>query len=427
MALTGSPTFVFKEILSYQKLNNWADTISTKFDSNIQAADISWPLVAQGNLDMNGNSIVGVSSLFNIYVVVTGFTFAQAVAAVNTDGGGVIYIPTGTTVTVEDVDITTGDVMIVGGGPDSILQVGGSVTDYGISFSSSSHNILIADLQIDGNSQTAHGIQFAPSQNIQIRNVLGVSFGSAHGVFSFQGSGDSTCERVKISSGDFSGNYISLDFDGIDMLQVVGCNFDGGKGDDIYYNDSTASRPFRDVAIVGCSFVNADASCIELVSGAAAGATRTNITISGCTIRGDSSGGASIIATTLRNLTISGNAIYLPGAAAIDVNDCDYFAITGNTVFGGGATGAHGIDLDSNSTYGTITGNHVSFMTGGVAIGISCQGEDCVVAGNVCNDNVFGISTNMTRGAVVGNSGYNNSSANFAIIAGEQGHNQGDT
>jgi len=427
MALTGSPTFLNKEILTFQKLNNWADTISTKFDSNIQAADISWPLVAQGNLDMNGNSIVGVSSLFNIYVVVTGFTFAQAVAAVNTDGGGVIYIPTGTTVTLEDVDITTGDVMIVGGGPDSILQIGGAVTDYGLSFASSSHNILIADLTIDGNSQTAHGIQFAPSQNIQVRNVLGKSFGSGHGVLSFQGSGDTVCERVKISSCDFSANYISLDFDGIDMLQIVGCNFDGGKGDDIYYSDATASRPFRDVSIVGCAFVNADANCIELINGAAAGVTRTNLTISGCNFRGDSSGAATIELTKFRNFTITGSAFYLPGAEAILLTDCDYGSIVGNTITGPGQSGDHGINVDSDCTYMTVQGNNVSAMTGGTAAGIYSAGDYCAVSGNICSGNVYGIVVASTLTVSVGNGGQGNSTAQFSLIAGsEAAHNHGD-
>lgn len=427
MALSGSPTFAYKEILTYNKLNDWAGTVETKFDGNIQAADISWPLVAQGNLDMNGNSIVGVSSLFNIYVVVDGFTFAQAVAAVNTDGGGVIYIPSGTTVTVEDVDITTGDVMIRGGGPDSIIKLGASVTDYGISFASSSDNILIADLTIDGNSQGAHGFQIAPSSNIQVRNVWGKSLAASHGIFSFQGSGDTVCSNVIVSSCRFSGNYISLDLDGMDKMLVTGCLFTEGKGIDVFYSDATAARPCRDISFSGCTFWNTDADCIGLTNGAAAGATRTNISISGCNFRGDSSGGEAIVLSLFRSISLSGNNIYLPGANGIELIDCDGGALVGNTITGPGGTDKAGISIDTDCTHISLVGNTVSAMTAGTAsTGIKILGDDCALVGNVCLSSDIGIAINGTRVSMAANICDGNT-AEYAITSAlERAHNIGD-
>ncbi|KPK44897.1 MAG: hypothetical protein AMJ65_01620 [Phycisphaerae bacterium SG8_4] len=427
MALTGSPTFSNKEILTYQKLNNWSDALSTKFSGNVVSADISWPLVAQGNLDMNGNSIVGVSSLFSIYIVTTSFTFTQAVSAINTAGGGIIYIPTGTTITIADHDFTTGNVMIYGGGPDSVLQVS-SATDYGISFASSSDNIMIADLTLDVDSETAHGIQFAPSDNIIIRNITAKGAGASHAALYFNGSGDSTCTNVKVIGCEFPAGAKAILLDGIQYLQIIGCNFDTHTESTIYYSDATAARPFADATISHCTFLNNASNAIYLSNGAASGATRTNITIMGNTVRSDSDSGDALYFDSFQNIKLIGNSVYLPGGYGITVLDCDYFAVVGNTVEGPCAGNNGGIFVGTNCNYGTVSGNTVANVTNASSIGMTVWGNDIAVTGNTVYGGVTGYSINQTRGCLVGNVGYNNSSSNYTISnVGERGHNMGDT
>ena len=123
MPITNLPTFTDEELLAAAKLNLMRNAINSKF-SAITGADLTWPLVAEGNIDFDSQfSIVGLRTFWNIINASEYATFQAAIDAAEAAGGGCVVIPPATTVVADGVSIDASSIAIVGCGPSSVLQL----------------------------------------------------------------------------------------------------------------------------------------------------------------------------------------------------------------------------------------------------------------------------------------------------------------
>ena len=67
MTIPTLPTWVDQEVQSAGKLNLLSAALEAKFAGSIGGADLAWPLVAQGAIDMNGYELLGLKKFWNVF------------------------------------------------------------------------------------------------------------------------------------------------------------------------------------------------------------------------------------------------------------------------------------------------------------------------------------------------------------------------
>jgi hypothetical protein len=393
-------TATAKEILTASKWN----TLITDINAILAAlggGNIAWPMTAEGNLDMDGNTIVGLQQFWNIinaaeYATGTDYNstaFQAAITAAEGVGGTCVLVPPDTTFVIKDIEVdATSDkpIMILGCGMSSILQMDSSPTTDMIEFLAGSTDVTIANLQIDGASQGSG------KKGIVAKNVTGF-------------------RMFNVWMHDFTGAFITLTNSGADgnpcsnvflnrLLLQDGTSADHIFADDITYANisnitsrdctqtainltaASANAKLSDIRISDCIIDNPTLHGISIVgSSDPADADHTRIQVSDCqvTSAADVSYEIGKSSTLLKYADIANCVAYAPGADAFVIG-VDDGSVSGCALYSQSA--GDGVVLTTSDTVRVDGCNIPSATTYGIDCGTSAN---CVLT----NNNVTGAGT----------------------------------
>lgn len=392
MAISNIPTFTDGEILTASKLNQLGTAVSTKFSGAVTGADMVWPLVAQGNINMSSQyTLSNLRTLWNVVNVAEYDTVADAIAALPT-GGGCLFIPPGT-VTTDGQTLDTSNTLVLGTGRGSILKITASASSgYLMRTSTGLSNIEFADLTIDGNTNTGSG-----QDGLQIRDCVGVrisgvyfnDFSGESLVLTHSGSQGNPCEEVLIYGCHFeAGSGDQLLMDDVDGVQIVGCRFENPTTKCINGTPSNSSSLMRSILVQGCKFSDA-ANSIYIV------------------------GGSGTASDLWRLVRIIGNEILTDSGTAITCGTASAIVKHG-IVQGNVAVGITGDGVKALLSTGLIEGNYMPSM-GGDGCDFSSS-ADAVVKNNIFSDNgAYGVDAQSTTNCRVLHNDCHNSTTEAII------------
>lgn len=316
MPLLNIPLFADDEKPNADKFNALRDAIVQAFSGNIGSADLSWPMVASGTLDMNNNQIINVAALSGETHVNESKSLVEAVSDVNTAGGGTIVIDPGFTAetTAAGVIITANNVHIRGGGSSSQITISDG-TAIGIKVSGG--NCSIADLRINlptSPSTVTTAVQFDGGAAVTNGSVRGVTF-SGGTIVGLKIGGTNSANSIRVSDCYFSAVGTGILLENAFSCTITGTAFRGTTTAQIALGSATSSA-CKHISIVGNVFHMTTAAagpCI--MSGLSAlDASHTDVTISGCAIYNTIA--SPLALDFIANCAVSGN--YILGSWAMD-------------------------------------------------------------------------------------------------------------
>lgn len=391
------PTFYEKEKLTYQKLNAAMASINAKFAAGVGAAELSWPLTAEGNLDMSVYAITGGRAIWGYVNAAEYDTLDDAISAAGS--GGVVLVPPETTVVANGASVTGTGVTVIGSGPSSVLQLTGSASSgYLLRFNSAARGLL-ANLTIDGNSSTGsaqNGVNIVDTSRMFIANVA------------FR---------------NFSGNALEIS-GATTHVTIGGCTFDGS-------NRQMYVTQCQELTITGCTFNGSTTAAIGIAC--ASGTAFTAVAMGDCVITSSGAEGFrftgfnSIGNTSPGRLWLSNVAIMSAGGTAKDgivagtssaileeanISNCTVRTATAGGILvnanHGNVTGCQidnpttfGIDL-ATSRYMILNGNYVYSATIGVD---ASAGQTCMVINNILRDCTVVVARGGTNHVINNNLG----------------------
>lgn len=337
------PTFSHKEKLTYQKLNAAMDAIQARFTAGIGAADLSWPLTAEGNLDMSSYNIVNGRQIWGYVNAASYTTFALAVAAAG--AGGVVLVPPDTTITSDGgVDFSNLGA-IIGSGPSSVLKLSSGTSATELIKATAGTYVMLSNLTLDGTSVASkigvdlQGVTSFVGHNLWFKNFGGAAFKAS-----------ASCDGVFLTN----------------------CWFSGGAGDHIYVTHSGA---------LGLTNVHSSAAA-------------------GIGIRMEAAGASSYIYALLNNVRVTGGsstAIKMLGTAAPgSANPVEFY---GNNIKVSANSGGVDAVILGTASAGV---HHVSWsdgrVVGAAAGGVLVNASEGSVTGVVVNDPAtYGIDLDVSQ------------------------------
>lgn len=430
MPITGLPTFT-SGILTAAQLNAIVTALEDKFASKIGTGDLTWPLVAGGNINMGQYSVTNLGSLWGIYDLsarAAGDSIQDVLDAAAAAGGGYVILPGGYSETLPDGGITVGNnVFLVGHGKASQLTMSSSATDTAITVSGNYAGVMELDLvAVAGVDQTLLDVSG------DYCRASGLTITDAHGTQPLTRiSGNAKSVKWffnKYANVDTGGQDSTpqLRIDGCDGAQLFGCEFRDYADAAIDFSPNTGSA-VNNVQVSHCQFhrnsVNTDAlSARGAITWTNADAVScTGLAIVGCTMDGTAAEarGISISGGGLTNLLIDDNEIIvgstLPAVQiwnnvsqfcvsnnrigqrtnqnALVINcstgtestptfgTCQYFTVADNNIAIGGTDQVTAVLVGipaSGGLYGTFVGNNIS----GVGQADHIQVMNCGASGN---------------------------------------------
>ena len=420
MPISNLPEFNPREILVAGKLNLLVQAISAKF-SAVTGADLTWPLITQGDIDFNSqDSIISLRTFWNIINAAEYDTLQLAIDAAESGGGGCVFIPPGPPIpstTADGVDIEASDILIMGAGKDSILTLtSGSSSGYLLRTGAGSlSNIGIMNLTLDGQSTgsgqkgiIARRVNQFIIQDVDIKNFTGDFIQITNDGTPGNSSVDGRIINVRCTGGS-ADHIISDDIDGLTIDNLIsrsassdGIAFEpggaggilrdisisnsrfndpGGKGISILSASGTASDNWSRILVSDCIVYNSSGDSYELGEASkilkwlnvrdcmaiAAGADAFVVNsdggaITGC--HGPSATGTGIDMVASEDFVVAGNFVSNAGANGIDASDTVTCTVRGNDVEGAFTEG-----IRRDSATGLISGEN--FGDHGTAIGTS--------------------------------------------------------
>ena len=359
MAITTLPTFEDDEILTAGKLNELRDAIEDKFTGAITGADLAWPLVAQGNLDMSSFSLLGVRNFRSIYDSSQYASLQAAINVAEAAGGGVVLIPAGTEYEVQGITIESDDVILMGHGDSSVIKLPAGATSSLISVAAQVSGIRFIGLKFDGNSGTGtdqHGITLQRTVDTQIIDCTFDDF-SGHSVYvTNAGTAGQPSTNVKILRSRFSaGESAHVLVDDGDDVEIRSCKSDTAGAGGFHAIPASASAYTRGITIDSCYVASPTGVGIAVQgSGASAVAVQTKCHVVSCAVDSASDDGIQmgIASALISKSSVRGCGVAGAGAEGIEMLAEDS-VLSENIVTG--CTGT-GIDL-LTSTRLAVSGN----------------------------------------------------------------------
>lgn len=250
MAFVNLPEFVARQILTAALLNQIVSALS---GFSTQTGDISWPLLAGGNIDFV--KLYGIDGLQTFWNIVNASEYASldaALDAVEATTGGCLFIPPHTTVKGSTgVTVDASNVWVVGCGPTSIVEL---ETGAGPLFNTAANlsNIGFMNLQLLESSSTssADGIVFRRTTSPALINVLFTNFDGDSVYYTNDGTPGNPCADAYINGTTFSGggangNHLKADdLDGLFMTQTLSKSAGGTA---FFMEPASASSIIRDI------------------------------------------------------------------------------------------------------------------------------------------------------------------------------------
>ena len=389
------PTFYEKERLTYQKLNAAMSSINTKFQAGVGSAELTWPMTADGNLDMSIYNITGGRQIWGYVNAAEYDTLDDAIAAAGS--GGVVLVPPETTVVANGAVMTGTGATVIGSGPSSVLKLTADASSgYLLKFDGCS-NCLLANLTIDGNGKTGtdqDGVQFA---SCSVAHVYNVYFQASSGAcLSFSGNN----RHVSVMGCFFHDSRNHIAITQAREIVVTGCTFNTctGPSVDIACASGSANTALvlGDCAMVesGGEFVRFEGynsigsvspgrlwlSNVQMYNGTGAtanvlagtsAAVLEEVHIANCSLRSSNAGALLVNAN---GGVINGNEIIDPVTYGIDVDTSRYLVVSGNYIY----AATIGLDMSAGQSC-SVNGNILRSCTTPVAFG----GTNHVISNNV--------------------------------------------
>ena len=394
MPITNLPTFVHKQLLTAAQLNQIVTALQTKFAGNISGSDLVWPLVTDGDIDFGGtNTLLNLPTLWDVVNADEYDTFTDAVAALPTAGGS-IYIPSGSSVVTDGINVTGKNICIFGDGDSSILDLTSSASSgYLIKHSGGGqYRFQMYNLMVDGNTtgSAQDGIRLAQVFSAKFHNVTFKNFTGRAIWITNSGAAGNYSDNVQVSNCLFEGGTLAqVEANDVIMLQIMGCQFSGGSAEHVKINPSTSSHWAKQIKIVD-NCMKSGTTAVDIIgNGVALNNMYGFIDVSGNIIESPSAAGISLGSTShmLTKVRCVGNIIDAPGTIGISAN-VNYGQIKDNTVY---TAGSYGIDL-GRSKYASTTGN-LCRTSGTYGCNLStCTG--CIITGNDFSLSSSGIFNN---------------------------------
>lgn len=384
------PRFTEREKLLYQKLNALSEAVEAKFLAGVSTADLAWPLVAAGNLDMSIYNIIGGRQIWG-YVNAAEYDTLEDAAFAAGSGGVVLVPPETTIVSTGAVTLEGSGAAIIGAGPSSVIQLAGGSSAVDLLNCGSGSGVLFANLVLDGNAETGTG------------SPIGLNLTNVSNVF-----------LHALMFRDFKGSLLKIS-SGCSNVMMTDCSFDGGAVEQVYITDCTR------LAIANMQCVDAGTFALRMESAGAAlieanisnfhshNAGTGGIKMLGANIPGGVSG-ASFRGSNIRVTGAgSGNAIELgsPTLALKDVSliggEASSAGAKGLSVAAGrGSVGdftvfkatTTGIDLET-SQYVTV---HDCTVDGDTTTALGVDGSDCSAMCTMHSTNIRGVTDAIADG-----------------------------
>ena len=220
MSLDNVHEWVDQEVIIADDLNSIAVGIAEELNAgSIPASKLVWPLVAQGNIDMNGYDLRNFGSLLGVIHVNDEKTLAQAITEAG-DGDTIVIDPGATAVaTASNITITGRNGLSILGYGVSEVSIGNAVTTAGITIDNTCNNITISGIKFTGGTVAKPAIYLSGSSN---SNVLNNYFTTYEGVK--LGNGSTTVLGASVDYNVFS----SCD-KGIYGYALKGCSLKGNR------------------------------------------------------------------------------------------------------------------------------------------------------------------------------------------------------
>jgi hypothetical protein len=388
------PVFEEQEFLTAEKLNAFVQSLEDKFSAGLTSVDLSWPLVAEGNIVMGsgatGHSIIGGKAIFKVVNADAYDTFQAAVTAAGAGGG--VFVPPNTTITTQGV-VLPDRFALFGAGPSSVLRVEGGAGYLLATALGASTGLLLANLTLDGNDVLSQrGLLIRGHQRAVISNVRFQSF-DAEAVAVDPGSATGNLD-IHISNCRFDGggdHHINIT--SVERMSIKDCTFEDTSDGSAIRLVPAAANKGRDIVIRDCQFrESVGHPVLDLQGRTAVSDDFSNVSVSGCRIDGTSVGTNYVVrfGTTTNPLSKSKfvhsvveNADDSGGVLA----SCEDVLLAYNTVLGSGTIGVSMGESDR----GFVQANYVSGFTTAFSMADA--------ANLVVRDNVFSGTTNVAYGA----------------------------
>lgn len=357
------PDFEARELLTAAQLTQIVTALQ---GFSAQSADITWPLVAGGDLDFDKlYGIVGLRTLWNIVNASEYDTLQAAVdAAEAMTGGTCVFIPPSETIPADGVSIEADNIWIVGCGDSSVIQATGS-TGYAIRTSGGARsNIGLMNLRMDGDSVAGQdGIQFRYTDGITVKGVRFEDWDGSALVLTNAGSdGTEKCQNAFVTDCVFTGGAGAH----IECIDLDGGSFDLLVSDSatataaLDFEPASAAGFIKDITLSNVRITGTTGIGVQILGAAAVfNANWSLIDLSNVTVTG-ATGNAFVVGDTLKilkSVKISGCSAPSTANGAIPLTaNIDLGHITG--CFFQDATPDSAIDLTLSDTI-SVHGNNV--------------------------------------------------------------------
>ena len=398
--------------ISQANVSNLTSDLAGKYDKTGGA--ISGSATVTGTLGVTGlatlgaviaNAITATASVrsrdIGTVIYADQYSSIQAAIDVAPASGATVFIPVATYIITTALSVKS-NLTLHGAGPGAILQAPSS-TPISLIHGSSTTNVLIRDLTIDGNQASrggaaaADGINFdGDAVNCVVQNCY-VTRTARDGIRLGEASGGGTARGCAAI-----GNYIeSPGEDGISLNgiehRIIGNHLRNVWGDGILFNNfnerATIIGNTLEICGTGDTANPGAGISINLAKGA---------TVTGNTIK--TTGGAGIYASFATACAIIANNVLSAGVAGVQISNSINCIVVGNII---DHPAAQGIVTGgaSVSPVGTIIADNVLFATGGSLASIDLQGgARTQVRGNMISDGAArAISSVVADAVIIGN------------------------
>ena len=310
------------------QLNELLEELIVLFNGGLPASAMTWPMVAEGALDMAGHPILNAASLGGAIRVNEDQTLLQAVTAVNSAGGGVILVDANYTAntSTSPLVITADNVSILGYGRSSNIHCVDLVAP-GVSIKVTGNNFVMRDIGVTCATSITNMTEMISLEGVVGYLVDGVHFDTPQVAGLKLGTGAAISHNgmvTRVSGEDAVASFISIG--GIRLATIAQCVFDEA-------GTTAIVLPVTDT----CTQLSISSN-IFLSSGGASAIE----------------GGPTVVNGSLASLTISGNIISCGSNLALDAGLFQQYTISGNTIQGNVAYAGTKSSLTGNVLIGDI-------------------------------------------------------------------------
>ncbi len=386
MALAGLERLDPKDFLTADIWNALMDILEAKFAGGIGTSDITWPLVAQGDIDFSaGYEIIGLRKFWNVVNAAEYTDFAAALSAAEGLGSAAVLIPPYTNLKTAATTINSSNITIFGFGPTSVLQITAASTGPLLQTATTGvSDIAIEDLMLDGTGGGAgcKGVIFKRVTRPRMRRVYMTAFTDdfvflTNGGVAGQSCVDGVLDELHCSLGTAE-HIAGDDIAGLEITKFVSKS---AGADAISFVPGSSSHLIQDILISGGRIHGGAAKGVRIVGSGATGIDAhsrnrvENTHVTSMTSTPFELGTTSLL---LKDTSVIGCSA--PAAAGDALRIASNIGIVSGNMFAD--AGADGIDMSFSKDL-FVHGNNCKSAT---AYGINAtSSETCDVLGNNCS------------------------------------------